>query len=249
MAEADPELRAYLALNPSEPFPLLRLPETLVLHVFSYLDLPDLGLVAATGHPDLVSYSEERVLHVRRLKSVGPSVERHLRTRPGRLDLGVMQHLKGLNVQTRAANGQYLGSPTSQRRFDAAMRIGREMLARRLAKGLDSRPSLESLIRRNILDPELLFSMSAPPRTALNRLRISPTLAPALRLLKRERTKDELARRMRSRNAPPSTEGDEAMHGWKTFSAAQRGDAARWRDESHLSVRLAIVSAHRSSVR
>ncbi|OAV90650.1 hypothetical protein PTTG_06015 [Puccinia triticina 1-1 BBBD Race 1] len=183
--DKDNELKAWLALNPSRPFPIDRLPEMLILHIFSSLDLPDLASIAATGDGLLTSLSKDAVLHRTRLRSVGPQcISPHLKRRPNILELAKSGKMKGLNLESKIQRGCYLSSPNSVRLLENSHRVERLMIREKLNRLLSRRPSSRSsLLPLNLIDKELLFC--------------SNILAPVLRRLKRQQAKDLLARKLR----------------------------------------------------
>ncbi|PLW25159.1 hypothetical protein PCASD_25993 [Puccinia coronata f. sp. avenae] len=183
--DKDTDLKAWLALNPSRPFPIYRLPETLILHIFSSLDLPDLASVAATGNRHLASLSMDAVLHRARLRSVGPQcISPHLKRRPNILELAKSGKMKGLNLESKIQRGCYLSSPNSVRLLENSHRVERLMIREKLNRLLSRRPTSRSgLLPLNLIDKELLFC--------------SNILAPVLRRLKRQQAKDLLARKLR----------------------------------------------------
>ncbi|KAH9466528.1 hypothetical protein MJO28_000886 [Puccinia striiformis f. sp. tritici] len=184
----DCELKAWLALNPSRPFPIARLPETLILQIFSSLDLPDLASIAATGNKLLINLSTDAVLHRARLRSVGPHcITPHLKRRPNILEIAKSGKFKGLNLESKIMRGCYLSSPNSVRLLENSNRVERLMIRQKLNRLLSRRPSSRSsLLPLNLIDKELLFC--------------SNKLAPVLRRLKRQQAKDLLARKLRYSN-------------------------------------------------
>lgn len=183
--QEDTELNAWLATNPCQPFPIYRLPTPLILQILSLLDLPDLASVAATGDGLLASLAADTVLHSKRLRSVGPKcISPYLKRRPNILELAKSGKMKGLNLESKIQRGCYLSSPHSVRLLENSTRIQRLMIRDKLNKFLARRPrSRSKLFSMNLIDEELRFCSSS--------------LAPVLRLLKRQRAKDRLAQKLR----------------------------------------------------
>lgn len=185
MMDKDSDFTAWLASNPTRPFPIYRLPETLILQIFSSLDLPDLASVAATGSRQLASLSMDAVLHRARLRSVGPRcIAPHLQCRPTLLELAKSGKIKGLNLESKIQRGCYLSSPNAVRLLENSHRVERLMIRQKLNRLLSRRPSSRSsLLPLNLIDKEILFC--------------SNILAPILHRLKRQQAKDLLARKLR----------------------------------------------------
>ncbi|EGG11623.1 uncharacterized protein MELLADRAFT_102459 [Melampsora larici-populina 98AG31] len=184
--ESESELNAWLALNPSKPFPILNLPITIILQIFTSLDIPDLDSLKSTGHQLLMSLANDSVLHQHRLRSVGTTcLEPYLLNRPNRLDLAKSKILKGLNLEFKINSGSYLHSPTSIKTYETSEKINRLIIKNKLTKALESRPIFYQLTSFNLIDEELKNE------------HVSASLAPMIRSLKRERVKDQLAQQMR----------------------------------------------------
>lgn len=185
-SEAESELNAWLALNPSKPFPILNLPITIILQIFTSLDIPDLDSLKSTGHSLLMTLANDSVLHQQRLRSVGTTcLEPYLLNRPNRLDLAKTLKLKGLNLESKIISGSYLHSPTSIKTYETSEKINRLIIKNRLTKALESRPIIYQLSSCGLIDEEL------------KKEHVSASLAPVIRTLKRERVKDQLAQQMR----------------------------------------------------
>lgn len=178
------ELKAWLARNPTRPFPILRLPTTIILHIFARLDLPDLDSLRSAGNPMLSVLAADSVLHQQRLRAVGTTcLEPYFLKRPTRLELAKSWKLKGLNMEAKIIRGSYLHSPSSIKHFENSQRFTRSMICHKLTKALSARPVLWQLTTSNLIDEELQT--------------VSAALAPTIRLLKRELAKDRLAQQMR----------------------------------------------------
>ncbi|KAH9473291.1 hypothetical protein Pst134EA_000364 [Puccinia striiformis f. sp. tritici] len=174
--------------SPFDHSRLPRLPETLILQIFSSLDLPDLASIAATGNKLLINLSTDAVLHRARLRSVGPHcITPHLKRRPNILEIAKSGKFKGLNLESKIMRGCYLSSPNSVRLLENSNRVERLMIRQKLNRLLSRRPSSRSsLLPLNLIDKELLFCSNKP--------------APVLRRLKRQQAKDLLARKLRYSN-------------------------------------------------
>ncbi|KAI8445101.1 hypothetical protein BY996DRAFT_8480822, partial [Phakopsora pachyrhizi] len=184
-SDSEEELMAWLAINPVRPFPILELPSTVILNIFSSLDLPDLASISGTGNQTLINLSTDSVLHRQRLRSVGPiCLEPYLVNRPNRLDLAKSGKMRGLNLSSKINRGCYLFSPSSIKQFENSKRINRLMISDRLNRALARRPIRCELHNLNLIDEEVITN-------------VSNLLAPIVRTLKRQRAKDELARQMR----------------------------------------------------
>ncbi|KAH9823998.1 hypothetical protein DFH28DRAFT_878944 [Melampsora americana] len=185
--ESESELNAWLALNPSKPFRILNLPHTLILEIFSWLDIPDLDLIKSTGHHLLINLANDSVLHQDRLRSVGRRcLIPYLINRPNRLDLVKRKTMRGLNLTNKIKSGTYLHSPTSIKSYETSQKLQKLILLNKLNKSLKSRLNFHQLSSLHLIDEEIQSRS------------VSNNLAPIIRLLKRERIKDQLAQKIRS---------------------------------------------------
>ncbi|VDC01921.1 unnamed protein product [Peniophora sp. CBMAI 1063] len=177
-------------------------PETL-LHIFSYLDLPELAALSAASSL-FQALTADPLLHRTRLRVVAPSRVDHalfasdaLGTplRPTVLDLVQRGVFRGLNLDRVVRLGLYLYSPVAARTYNNAVRLQRRHVADILANSLRARPHAPERQRALLaIDPE-----SA-------RLTVARSLLPTVRDLKWSLRRDALARAIRARSSAQSGE-------------------------------------------
>ncbi|KAI8449888.1 hypothetical protein BY996DRAFT_8556816 [Phakopsora pachyrhizi] len=148
---------AWLAINPVRPFPILELPSTVILNIFSSLDLPDLASISGTGNQTLINLSTDSVLHP----------------------------LPGKQAQ-QIGSGQGLLPLLSElyQTFENSKRINRLMISDRLNRALARRPIRCELHNLNLIDEEVITNVSnllAPIVRTLKRQRAKDELARQMR--------------------------------------------------------------------
>ncbi|KAJ8084496.1 hypothetical protein PM082_003266 [Marasmius tenuissimus] len=106
------------------------LPAEVVLHIFTYLDLPDLAALSEVS-PRLAALSSDPALHKNRLKIITPSrVEHSLFALGGQLrptipDLVHRGVVRGLGIERRWRDGTYFYSQRSVTLYEASIKLSR----------------------------------------------------------------------------------------------------------------------------
>jgi hypothetical protein len=147
--------------NPAPPS-LSSFPDELLLHILTYLDLPDLLSLSRASHT-LRTLSLDPILHASRLHRASITLSHSLPLRPS---LGELMAQRIYVTRTTLA----------------ARRLGRSLVMIKLNKKLRGRPSVESLIEWGVL-PEECFRKEG---------RVSPALVEKKRMVERERVRDFL---------------------------------------------------------
>ncbi|PIL31350.1 hypothetical protein GSI_06048 [Ganoderma sinense ZZ0214-1] len=110
---------------------LLDLPPEILLHILSFLDIPDLSSLAKV-FPQLSPLVEDPVLNHERLWVVAPSRVSHslfgtddagLPMRPSVPELVHRNIIRGLGIERRWRDGMYFGSSTMVRQYECASRL------------------------------------------------------------------------------------------------------------------------------
>ncbi|KAL5533731.1 hypothetical protein ACEPAG_191 [Sanghuangporus baumii] len=183
------------------------LPPEVILHILSYLDLPELDALSRLS-PVLKDLAQDPILHRRRILIVAPSRVQHAlfayggALRPTVPDLVVRNVLRGLGIERRYRMGLYFNSRESVKQYEISRRLQLTHVRHVLAAHLQ-RKSRQALTRM-IPDAEVC----------------SPCLLPAVRSLKWCIRKDALARMVREREnsggSKPTTWFEGRGHGlWK----------------------------------
>ncbi|KAH7410566.1 hypothetical protein BKA64DRAFT_661270 [Cadophora sp. MPI-SDFR-AT-0126] len=141
------------------------LPSELLLHILSFLDIPDLLTLTRTSHP-LRSLSLDPLLHIARLHRASISLSHSLPLRPSLADL--MAHRIYITRTTLAARS-----------------LGRNLIRIKLNRQLLKRPSAEELVQLGVLPRECWSRKSGGTGMA-------PALVETKRRVERERVKDTL---------------------------------------------------------
>lgn len=144
--------------------PLERLPNELLLHILTFLDIPDL-LTATRLNRHLRALSTTPTLHAHRLRQTRLLLPPSLDARPSLADL--MQRRIFLTPTTIVSK-----------------RLARSLVSIRLARKLSSRPEPQDLVRRAVLPQECV------PRTE-GRWE-APAIVQRKKVIERERIKDGL---------------------------------------------------------
>lgn len=168
---------------------LEQLTDDILITVLSYLDVPDIFVLAKTSQR-LRELSTCSIVHHYRLWKLNPVIlEAHLKLRPSFDDL-VRWHVVTVPVLPNA--------------LDTRVRsLSRALIRSRLEKNIKQRPPLDVLIERNILpstgSPVRVHSSNKEALSFLNR---SPSLSPILHqravLLERERKRNFLEQWVRN---------------------------------------------------
>jgi len=152
---------------PTQTTPLFLpyLPDELLLHVLSYLDIPDLLSISRTSH-HLRLLSLDPLLHIHRLHRASFTLERYIPVRPSLAEL--MAHRIYITRTTLAARN-----------------LGRNLIKIKLNKQLLKRPSAEELVELGVL-PRECYSRGRDGGW------LAPSLVETKRRVERERVKDVL---------------------------------------------------------
>ncbi|KAK0120311.1 hypothetical protein ONS95_011717 [Cadophora gregata] len=156
----------------STPPTLPTLPSELLLHILSFLDIPDLLTLTRTSHP-LRSLSLDPLLHTTRLHRASISLSHSLPLRPSLADL--MAHRIYITRTTLAARS-----------------LGRNLIRIKLNRQLLKRPSAEELVRMGVLPGECWVGSSGKRGGGYMYSGLAPALVEVKRRVERERVKDRL---------------------------------------------------------
>ncbi|KAK7063945.1 hypothetical protein R3P38DRAFT_2821383 [Favolaschia claudopus] len=177
---------------------LLLLPPEVILHVFSYLDLPDLALLSKLSAV-LAQLAQDRALHNNRIRIVSPArVEHGLfgvssqghALRPSVGDLCQRGVMRGLALERKWRAGLYFSSPLSVRQYENAVLLARRHASHVLSAHLTRRRSAPNPLKH--LHQVLIF-----PDVESSSLSISRSLLPIVRKLKWSLQRDKLAKQVR----------------------------------------------------
>ncbi|CAA7264863.1 unnamed protein product [Cyclocybe aegerita] len=178
---------------------LLNFPPEILLHILSYLDYPDLAVLAGLV-PSLVPLTSDPVLHKYRLKIVSPSRVNHdlfgrspagHAFRPTIGDLVQRGVIRGLGIERRWRMGAYFYSLNSIKQYENGRSLSRRhashilsvQLRRRTIPGSSASAALQTLYTSHVL-PDV--ESSSPF--------IARSLLPVVRKLKWSLQRDSLAR-------------------------------------------------------
>lgn len=183
---------------------LLYIPPEILLHILSYLDLPDLAALAQVA-PSLMPLTTDSVLHTHRLRVVSPSRLNHNlfgkspqghALRPTVLDLVRRGVMRGLDLERRWRVGAYFYSLTAVRQYENGRSLSRllasnvlsSQLRRRTAGAkLDSSSSVSASLR-------ILHTAHVYPDVESSSLNVARSLLPIVRKLKWSLQRDRLAK-------------------------------------------------------
>ncbi|KAH9849217.1 hypothetical protein C2E23DRAFT_784556 [Lenzites betulinus] len=219
---------------------LLYLPPETLLHILSFLDLPDLTSVAR-AYPELSVLAEDPLLHRERLRTITPSRVSHslfalspagLPLRPTVADLVHRGIMRGMGIERRWRAGHYFSSPHMVNQYETSLRLqwthARDVLAHTLrARSPGTR---ETFYRTRVLPCEA-------PAPA-----VSARLVSTVRRLRWALQRDRLARFVRDRSEAVGR-GQGGVVAWLERS----GRAALWREDER--VRLAVCPGIRGIVK
>ncbi|KIJ22044.1 hypothetical protein PAXINDRAFT_165348 [Paxillus involutus ATCC 200175] len=178
---------------------LLDLPQETLLHILSFLDIPDLASLSHVSKC-LPPLTADPVLHHTRLTVVAPSRVNHslfgrssegilLRpTLPELVHRGVM---RGLQIERRLRTGAYLYSPHAVNQYENSLRLQQRytklVLSAHLRSRLSAPHTLKSLHYSHVL-----------PDVESSTLSVSRSLLPVVRRLKWCIQKDNMAKIIRT---------------------------------------------------
>ncbi|KAH8816020.1 hypothetical protein F5884DRAFT_667027 [Xylogone sp. PMI_703] len=159
--------------TPPSPKSLSLFPDELILHILSYLDIPDL-LNASRVHHHIRTLSIDPLLHVSRLARASCLLEHYIPIRPPLSEL--MAHQIYITRTTLAARN-----------------LGRNLIKIKLNRSLLKRPSPESLVDKGVLPAECLYRTSKDGTgTCVGARWVAPTLIETKRRIEKEKVKDML---------------------------------------------------------
>lgn len=206
----DPEL-AVDARNADETSPLLNLPQEIVLHILSYLDIYELDCLA-TLSPILNILSSDPILHRHRLRVVTPSRIGHSLfaqgchglLRPTIADLVRMNVMRGIGIERRWRLGIYFYSVQSVKLYESSLRLEHARIVRVLTVHLTKRatPTEQADPLNNVILP-----------SETNSHQVSRRLLPVIARLKWSMKRDGLARRVRAGHGQ-TDRGTERLRWW-----------------------------------
>ncbi|KAL4062974.1 hypothetical protein V8B97DRAFT_1671547 [Scleroderma yunnanense] len=177
---------------------LLDLPQETLLHILSFLDLPDLAALARVNK-HISSLTKDPVLHRTRLRVVAPSrVDYSLfgkspqgvllrPTVPELVHRGVM---RGLHFERRWRMGDYLYSSHWVKQYEYSLRLNQQHTKIVLSDHLQRCPHVPSTLKS-------LHTTLVLPDVESSTLSISRTLLPVLHKLKWSFKKDRMAKVIR----------------------------------------------------
>ncbi|RFU30189.1 hypothetical protein B7463_g6145, partial [Scytalidium lignicola] len=170
-------------------------PDELILHILSYLDIPDLLNASRTDH-HIRTLSIDPLLHLSRLARVSFYLEHYIPIRPPLSEL--MAHQIYITRTTLAARN-----------------LGRNLIKIKLNRSLLKRPSPESLVDKGVLPAECLYRKSKDGSGGGARW-VAPTVIETKRRVEKERVKDVLRHWVEEWRRKGSEMNDE--HGSENYS-------------------------------
>lgn len=221
-------------------FILLTLPAEVILHVFSYLDLPDLDSLSRLS-AELTILAQDPVLHHNRIHVVAPSRIGHSlfandgHLRPSVADLVHWGVLRGLGIERRWRMGHYFYSPQSVKQYEISQRLQRMQVKCILSTHL---LKLQTAVIGRVIS---LRSQQVLPDVEYASPSISRSLLPVVRKLKWCIRRDELSKMVRAR----SFDGGSCKR--KSLDWFEGSGHGLWKE--HERVRLAICPGVRQFIR
>jgi len=185
-------------LNGSTDSNLLNFPPEILLHILSFLDLPDLAVLAHVV-PALIHLTTDPVLHTYRLRIVSPSRVNHKlfgvspqghALRPTLFDLVQRGVIKGLGIERRWRMGGYFYSLNSIIQYENMRSLSRRHASHVLAVQLRRRTTNGTA--NNSL--QLLCSTHIFPDVESSSLNVARSLLPVMHKLKWCLQRDRLAK-------------------------------------------------------
>ncbi|KAF9041777.1 hypothetical protein BDZ89DRAFT_1100038 [Hymenopellis radicata] len=173
------------------------IPPELILHIFSYLDLPDLASLSQLS-PQLATLAADPALHNNRLRVIAPSRVNHslfgqspegFPLRPTIPDLVHRGVMRGLNLERRWRMGAYLSSQPSILQYESGQRLLRRHAGNKVSLQLQRRLSAPDNALLKVLHQSHVL-----PDVESSRLAISRRLLPVVRKLKWSFQRDKLAK-------------------------------------------------------
>ncbi|KDQ63227.1 hypothetical protein JAAARDRAFT_188825 [Jaapia argillacea MUCL 33604] len=221
-----------MSLPTSTTFILLWLPQEILLHIFSYLDLPELHALAQIS-PFLTSLTADPVLHRQRILIVAPSRVGHslfgqspegFALRPTVGDLVHRGVMRGLGIERRWRMGAYFYTTLSVKQYEASRRLQRRHTSDVLTIHLRRRsPTPENAM-------EILRKAGILPDAESSSLFISRPLIPIMHKLKWSIQKDKLAKMVRDKSFGTIVGGSGGVGAWleaKGRNVVKEGERVR----------------------
>ncbi|EPQ60357.1 hypothetical protein GLOTRDRAFT_135065 [Gloeophyllum trabeum ATCC 11539] len=180
---------------------LLDLPTEIILHIFSYLDLPELAALSKLS-PGLASLAADPVLQRFRLLVVAPSRVQHSlfalspqgdALRPTIADLVHRGVIRGLGIERRWRLGMYIYSPFSVKQYENLLRLQR----RHTCDVLSIHFRRRSAAQKKALD--VLRDAGVLPDAESSSMHVSRSLIPVMHQLKWSIQRDRLAKVVRDK--------------------------------------------------
>ncbi|KAK9900646.1 hypothetical protein P389DRAFT_177380 [Cystobasidium minutum MCA 4210] len=175
--------------------------------VLSYLDVSDLLHVSQTCQAFRV-LATDPIIHARRLKAARPALLSALDARPARGEL-LARRTPLVSLYPNRPT-MYINGAAQAAQIQAYMSLSRLLTSHKLRRAIESRASLRSLSQSGMVDLELEMKG-----------RLSPSLVPATRALKKAQKTDALRRAMRAEDAKS----------WKTHVEVLEATRGVWRDD------------------
>ena len=209
------QVRSQEVGTPSLDPNLADIPLEILLHILSYLDLPDLASLSKVSV--LFAYlAKDPVLHRTRLRLVAPSRIAHslfakspmgIPFRPTVSDLVQRNILRGLQIERRWRMGVYFYSPHSVKQYESGLRLQRRHTKYILSAHLRGRGF-------GIAPLQKLHRAQVYPDVESSSPRVSRTLLPVVRQLKWSIQRDRMAKIIRESAGPLAHGGLAALGGW-----------------------------------
>jgi len=189
----------------------LDVPTEILLYIFSFLDLPDLAVLARLS-PMLSHLASDPILHKNRLRFVTPSRVQHSlfgRSPQGnalRPTIGDLVHrgvIRGLGMERRWRMGIYFYTQRSVIQYETSLMLARQHTGNVLSTHLKRRatiPNHDSMLKtlhQSHIFPDVEFSSFS----------VSRSLLPVMRKLKWSLQRDKLAKMVRAGTILPSARG------------------------------------------
>ncbi|KIK70666.1 hypothetical protein GYMLUDRAFT_149099 [Collybiopsis luxurians FD-317 M1] len=178
---------------------LNEMPPDIILHILSYLDLPELASLAQVS-PFLAALTSDPALHKNRLRVVAPSRVQHslfgqgpqgTAFRPTIAELVHRGVMRGLSIERHWREGTYFHSHRSIVQYETGLKLARNHASRIISMQLrqrmrDTNDFLKTLHQAHVLPDEESSSV-----------RISRSLLPVMRKLKWSIQRDNLSKKIR----------------------------------------------------
>ncbi|KAG1754921.1 uncharacterized protein EDB91DRAFT_1042655 [Suillus paluster] len=184
-----------------QSFNFLDLPQEIILHILSFLDLPDLATLSKL-HGYLALLSSDPVLHLIRLRVVAPSRVNHslfarnphgILLRPTIMDLVHRHVIRGHNIERRLRMGLYIYTERSADQYGSGLRLQRQRTALIISSHLRRRAPAPVVLK-------LMYHSHILPDVESSLLSVSRSLLPVVRQLKWSIQRDKLANEVRGLN-------------------------------------------------